>query len=124
MNLEIPHHSMWDFFIFIFLFTNKILVRISKYYIFDKNLYQFMDIIKHYKKFFYNVIPLSLKMSDDIHNRFTLIILISYLILFILSITNLYVYVFPNEMNFVLIYISHLIIVISMIILRSKIVKS
>lgn len=124
MNLEIPHHSMWDFFIFIFLFTNKILVRISKYYIFDKNLYQFMDIIKHYKKFLYNVIPLSLKMSDDIHNRFTLIILISYLILFILSITNLYVYVFPNEMNFVLIYISHLIIVISMIILRSKIVKS
>lgn len=124
MNLEIPHHSMWDFFIFIFLFTNKILVRISKYYIFDKNLYQFMDIIKHYKKFLYNVIPLSLKMSDDIHNRFTLIILISYLILLILSITNLYVYVFPNEMNFVLIYISHLIIVISMIILRSKIVKS
>ena len=74
-----------------------------------------MDIIKHYKKFLYNVIPLSLKMSDGIHNRFTLIVLISFLILFVLSMTNLYVYVFPNEMDFLLIYISHLIIVISMI---------
>lgn len=83
-----------------------------------------MYITTHYKALLYKIMALPIKMNDVVHNRFTLIVLISFLILFVLSMTNLYVYVFTNEMDFLLTYISHLIIVISMIILRSKIVKS